>query len=373
MSGLLFLNLTTFSQTGGIEKFNRCLIKALRNLSASLTIDIHVSSVYDSKPDIRYIQPVNFAGHMGNKYFFVPTEIYRARKFNTIIIGHINLALIAIFIKLFYRGKRIIIAVHGVEATEQLSWIKNKALKICDDVWVVSEFTKKKLLLNTQIEPQKIKVIFNTIDPYFNLPTTFNKPEYLLKRYQIAKEEKVLFTLTRLSHKEGYKGYDKVIRALPTVLKKIPRVRYLIAGKADSEEINYVTHLIKDNNLQNHVTLTGFLPDAELTDHYLLSDLFVMPSKKEGFGIVFIEALTCGLSVVAGNKDGSVDALKKGELGVLIDPDNVNEIADAIITELESALESEEVKQKQKKQEKVLSYFGFPHFENAIKTCLESN
>ena len=56
-----------------------------------------------------------------------------------------------------------------------------------------------------------------------------------------------------------------------------------------------------------------------------------MPSKGEGFGIVFLEALSCGKPVLAGNKDGSVDALLNGKLGTLVDPDDPAEIAEALI------------------------------------------
>ena len=81
--------------------------------------------------------------------------------------------------------------------------------------------------------------------------------------------------------------------------------------------------LVEEKNLTNNFILTGYIEDKELTDHYLLADVFVMPSTQEGFGIVFLEALVCGLPVIAGNKDGSVDALLNGKLGKLIDPDNI--------------------------------------------------
>jgi glycosyltransferase involved in cell wall biosynthesis len=58
-----------------------------------------------------------------------------------------------------------------------------------------------------------------------------------------------------------------------------------------------------------------------------------MPSKGEGFGIVFLEALGCGRPVIAGNKDGSVDAVLGGRIGALIDPDNVAEL-EATVTQL---------------------------------------
>ena len=67
--------------------------------------------------------------------------------------------------------------------------------------------------------------------------------------------------------------------------------------------------------------------DEEIVDYYNLCDIFVIPSKGEGFGIVYLEALACGKPVIGGNQDGAIDALCNGELGLLIDPDSVDEIA----------------------------------------------
>ncbi len=82
--------------------------------------------------------------------------------------------------------------------------------------------------------------------------------------------------------------------------------------------------------------MTGYLQDEELEEHFTMSDMYVMPSRKEGFGIVFIEAMYYGLPVIAGNADGSTDALLNGELGQLVDPDDVHEIAKAIANVLEN-------------------------------------
>jgi phosphatidyl-myo-inositol dimannoside synthase len=369
----LFLNLTAFSQTGGIEKFNRCFTKVLNTLSAEKKAEVHVSGVYDNLPDERYISIKKFNGYKGKKLLFTACEIYRARKYDTVIIGHINLAVLAVCIKLLYKNKKTILIIHGIEAMEPLMGIKKKALDICDEIWVVSGFTKQNLLTNQAINPDKIKTIFNAIDPYFKLPVVFDKPAYLTERYKIATDEKVLFTLTRLNHSEGYKGYDKVIKALPEVLKQFPKLRYFIAGKGEQKEIDYVNQLITENKLQHHVTLTGYLPDEEITDYYLMSDLFVMPSKKEGFGIVFIEAMACGLNVVAGNKDGSADALRNGELGTLIDPDNITELSSAIINILNAPSSQPLNGHRQKLQQKVLSHFGFEHFQKIINGNLLYN
>ena len=77
---------------------------------------------------------------------------------------------------------------------------------------------------------------------------------------------------------------------------------------------------------------TGYVPDEELVAYYNLCDVFVMPSKGEGFGIVYLEALACGKPVVAGNHDGAREPLLDGRLGMLVDADSPSEVAAAVIS-----------------------------------------
>ena len=83
----------------------------------------------------------------------------------------------------------------------------------------------------------------------------------------------------------------------------------------------FIDTLLKKLDIPDTVVMPGFIPDDELEAHFAMSDMYVMPSRKEGFGIVFIEAMYYGLPVIAGNMDGSVDALLNGELGQLVNPD----------------------------------------------------
>jgi glycosyltransferase involved in cell wall biosynthesis len=76
--------------------------------------------------------------------------------------------------------------------------------------------------------------------------------------------------------------------------------------------------------------MAGFVAEEELAAHFMMADIYVMPSSKEGFGLVFIEAMFYGLPVIAGNADGSVDALLNGELGLLVDPQSAAAVKDAI-------------------------------------------
>jgi glycosyltransferase involved in cell wall biosynthesis len=95
-----------------------------------------------------------------------------------------------------------------------------------------------------------------------------------------------------------------------------------------------------------------------------------MPSQGEGFGIVYLEALACGKPVLAGNKDGSRDALADGELGLLVDPDDTAEIAAEIIRVLRREHLRQENFHPELLRQKVIELFGFEAFKRAVTDLL---
>jgi glycosyltransferase involved in cell wall biosynthesis len=203
-------------------------------------------------------------------------------------------------------------------------------LQSCDLVICVSKFTKNKVIEMQGVKMEKCAILNNCLDPFLPIPKLKIKLSELRKRYGITEEHKILFTLTRISARERYKGYDKVLEALASLKTTIPNIRYLVAGRYDAKEKSLLDEKVIELGLQDIVIIPGFIPENEIAAHFTLADIYIMPSKKEGFGIVFIEAMFYGLPIIAGNKDGSTDALLNGKLGLLVDPDNVNEIASAV-------------------------------------------
>lgn len=363
---ILFLVLTAFSHTGGIEKFNRALIKALMDLSSTLSLRNSFAGMYDAVVDDRYTASASYRLLKGNKVRFVVSSVLQAFQQDVIILGHLNLALIGVLMKLFAPQKKLIVICHGIEVFDPVSGWKKRALQQADQVLAVSSFTKQQLILKQGLHAEKITVFPNTIDPFFQLPSSFVKPAYLQQRYGISAEEKIIFTLTRLNSSEGYKGYDTLISVLPQLIQQNIPFKYILAGKADAAELQRMQTLIASLGLHNKVMMPGFLADEEITDHYLLADVFVMPSKGEGFGIVYLEAMACGLPVIAGNKDGSTEALQFGELGTLIDPDSEEELASALVKVLGKQHEPKQV------QQNMLQYFSFEKFKERLKNVVET-
>ena len=364
MKKVLFLYLTAFSRTGGIEKFNRSFLKALADISVDGVMDVLAISSHDITADKKYIAATKFNGFAGNKVGFLLSTVYHAFRYNTIIIGHINLALVGCIIKLLRPSVQLIVITHGIEVFEPLTGFKKQLLHRAGIILSVSNYTKSQLInFNQEIDPNKIKIFPNTIDPYFTVPSIFEKPDYLLQRYHLNNAEIVL-TIARLASSEQYKGYDTVIKAWQEVLHQRPSLQYLIFGKADTCEKEKVEGLIDEYGFTNSVHLMGYIKEEELTDHYLLADVFVIPSKKEGFGIVFIEAMACGKKVVAGNQDGSVDALLNGELGTLVNPDDLQALSAAIVSSLDHQSNPFDI------QQKVMAVFGFPQFKQRLQNYL---
>lgn len=364
---ILFLTLHIFSLTGGIEKVSRAFSKVLSDLNKEKKIgDYLVSSMYDDKSNDAYLKSSNFKGFRGNRILFSFSALQQNISFDTIVLSHINLIVFGWMIKKINPKKRIILLAHGIEVWGELNKWKLNFLQTKCELWAVSEFTKQQLIAK-KVPSAHIKVLNNCLDPFYEVSNDFKKPKYLLDRYKLNSNDYVLFTLSRLSSAEQYKGYDQVLTVLKKVIRSNPNLHYILAGKADELEEARINAMIETNGLKQHVTLAGFLDESEVNDHYCLADLYLMPSKGEGFGISFIEAAAAGCAIIAGNKDGSVDALLSGELGELIDPDDLTALTNAIHHQLDNKREKSALTQK-----KCLEHFSYEKYKGNVLELLTS-
>lgn len=332
--------LQTFSTTGGIQKMTRTMAHSLHRITQKSNQGFELWSVYDSNHHLmpQYLPAENFKGFAKNRIKFALKVAIKAPKTDMVIITHINLALIGLLVKAINPKCKVWLIAHGIEVWRPLSFFKKMFLNRCDKILCVSNFTKQQIISKHKTKPAICKVLNNAVDPFMKLPSIFTKPAHLLKRYKLNKKNPVIFTLTRLASTEQYKGHDQVIKIIKTLKVKFPHIKYILSGQYDHKEKTRIQKLITANNVQEQVILTGFLNEGELSDHFLLADLFVLPSKKEGFGIVFIEALACGLPVICGNADGSTDAIQDGQLGKAINPDNLTSLETAITEYLTTPL-----------------------------------
>jgi len=140
-----------------------------------------------------------------------------------------------------------------------------------------------------------------------------------------------LVTVARL---QEHKGMDTVIRALPAILAGAPDVRYAVAGAGPDRE--RLEQLAQELGVGDRVRFLGGVGDQDLPAFYNLASVYVGASRRagrlgvEGFGISLVEASACGLPVVAGNSGGIPDAVRDGETGFLVPPEDPAALAAAI-------------------------------------------
>jgi phosphatidylinositol alpha-1,6-mannosyltransferase len=237
------------------------------------------------------------------------------------------------------------VAAHGTEVFDNLTDAKNtlrtllthrlkkQVFREAAKVFPVSRYTRQAVLQEGGGDGERVVTVHNGVNG-----SVFRKIEVAAEvraRYQ-QPGEKILLTVTRL---HPYKGVDRMLEALPSILRSVPRVKYLVVG--EGPDLPRLRALAARLGLEGRVRFLGRLPISEIVALYNLADLFVLLSREEppdveGFGLVFLEAAACGLPSVGGRSGGIPDAVEEGRSGWLVDPSNTDEIAATIADRLRS-------------------------------------
>ncbi len=286
----------------------------------------------------------------------------RRRRGAVVISSHVNFLPMAHLLKRL-RGVRYAGVAHGVEAWGKLPPRIRSALRAADHVWCVSRHTRDRVGAEQGIPPERLAVLPNTFESDRFLPG--ERSAELLARYRLPADAKIIFTFGRLAASERYKGFERIIAALPRIQAAVPTVRYVIGGTGDDQP--RLAAAAQAAGVTDRVIFTGFLPMDELRAHYNLCDVFAMPSTGEGFGIVFLEALACGKPVLAGNVDGSTEPLADGRFGALVNPLEVEQLAGTLTQILQRRYAHPLMWQPDELRRQVVAEFGFDRFAAIVK------
>jgi len=281
-----------------------------------------------------------------------------------IITTHVHFTPVARWLKQ-HRSISYWAIAHGFESWNVRKVTVKQGMIQADKLLAVSRFTSTQIYQSLNV--MNLDILPNTFDEIrFQVNTPF---AHLLERYGLNVNQPVILTVNRLAAGESFHSYDQILAALPSIRQAIPNVHYVIAGKGDDRP--RLEAAIAAQNLQDCVTLAGFVPDEELPAHYALADVFAMPSKLEGFGIVYLEAMACGKPVLAGF-DGAQDALKDGALGALVDADDVEAIAQTLTQILLGTYPNPLLYQPQALRNAALQHFGQAAFQETLVGHLQS-
>jgi glycosyltransferase involved in cell wall biosynthesis len=217
-------------------------------------------------------------------------------------------------------GKPLVIHVHATEfdrsggnVNPKVYAIEREGMELADKIIAVSNFTKNIITDKYGISRHKVTTVYNAVEPVFH-----DKSIILKKR----KNEKIVTFLGRITQQ---KGPEYFIEAASLVLQKMKNVRFVMAGSGDM--MNAMIARIAELGISDNFYFTGFLEGDDVQKMFQLTDVFVMPSVSEPFGIVPLEAMQSEVPVIISNQSGVSEIL---ENAIKIDFWDTYAMADAI-------------------------------------------
>lgn len=220
---------------------------------------------------------------------------------------------------------------HGEEVTQidrrrLQPKMRDMIYKSADAVIAANGFARG-LLLRIGVAESRIFKILPGVDMSSFAPAP--KDAALIARFGLDGKV-VVMSVSRLVER---KGHSHVLKALRQVRDSVPEFHYLIVG--DGPERKNIEQLVADLGLGRQVTVVGGVSGEDLGKFYNLCDLFVLANRDvegdvEGFGMVFLEANACGKPVLGGRTGGTSEAVIEGSTGLLVDPEDIDQIASAL-------------------------------------------
>ncbi|OCR00220.1 glycosyl transferase group 1 [Oscillatoriales cyanobacterium USR001] len=367
----LFCFLEVFTTEGGIQSYIQDILNAYEKL-ATKTNSIPKAQILllrdtPTPPNLEHSKALKFyylktnPASLGRIKFTIKLiHLLIQEKPKMVFCGHIKLAPLIQTICKFLAIPYTVIT-YGKEIWNPLTEREKKALREADRIWTISRYTRDRACKINHLDPQKFEILPCTVNG--NIFTPGPKPQSLIERYNLS-NAKVLMTVARLWSGDIYKGVDVTIRALPLIAQVFPNVKYLVIGRGDDR--TRLAKLAEDLGVEDRVIFAGFVAKEELVEHYRVADGYVMPSQ-EGFGIVYLEAIACGLPVVAGDDDGSADPLQDGMLGWQVPYRDAVAVAAACV----EMLRGEDRRcDRDWLREKTLTAFGTDTFLDRVKQLL---
>ena len=237
------------------------------------------------------------------------------------LVGHVNYAPLALLLRRLQPEMRYGVFMYGIEVWDKLSLARRTALQHADFTITISEYTQAAAANKNGRTGRQTYLLPNALevmpDDSGNTQTSHKKPSGT-----------TLLTVCRLDASERYKGVDLVIRALPAIASHVPGVQHVIIGSG--EDSKRLQELAVSLGVADRVSFLGSVDDATLKSHYKSCDIFVMPSAKEGFGFVFLEAMQYGKPVVAAAAGGTPEVVEDERTGLLVPYGDVKQLAQTI-------------------------------------------
>lgn len=365
-----------FNSDGGIAALNRLMVHALAQAGCELDLFVLTEPAHAS-PDERYLcgTPTNYHTFAGNKVAFAAT-VWRAvltNRYRWTFVDHVNLA--SVLAPLAWRDPYIV-WLCGVEVFPPRPDREGRlGLAGATQTLAISKFTSDSVAY--RFPHLKIRVVDLALDPIRHRlsPRDDGDPSEPIALEAVdgstqALGERVILHVGRMSTTERYKGQDSLLRAFPQVCADHSEAQLVLAGQGDDRQRLESLARSLPAAVQRKIFFPGYVPNQLLDRLYRRSYVFAMPSVGEGFGLVYLEAMSRGKPCLGGRCDATPYVVRDGQTGLLVDdPRSPEQVATVLNWFLGHPEETRRMGQAG--YELVQSYYLFEHFQerfwNAVK------
>lgn len=353
----VFLFIDKTSGNGGGPTFLRMLREVVHTYSQAAGVPGDCLSLIDERDDHRLhrraVDQTGFIGCAGSRLRFVLEAwcMTRRRPRGLVIVGHIGLAPVAWLLKNLALIDTYVIVIYGKEAWRRRGWLERLAIGRSDAVVALSRYTERQFARHNPIHKTQSRVIL----PAVNWPCPVAKP------FRAEGGAFHVLSVGRLSRRDHGKGFDNVLRAFAALRSQCPEVQLTMAG--DGDDLPRLRRLAQELQIQDDVVFPGPVTEPELAALYGACDVFIMLSREEGFGLVFLEAMSFGKPCVGAGAGGSVEAIDHGVDGYLVDAADSQAQASCLKKLLEN--KALRLQMGERAERKVLGKFLFAHMESA--------
>lgn len=315
------------------ELERRTLQKLNQHVSAYVTPEQYEKILIENQIEAKgpLIKPssgkLKFTGQYGHslfeeisRYGTVASEIAKSEQ-HDIIHAHDWLTYPAGIEAKKVSGKPLVVHVHATEFDRcgenhdnQVFKIEKRGMEIADKVITVSDFTRKIVIEKYKIPPAKVVTVHNGVEPV--------DKSRIKDMWKMGTKDRIVTFLGRIT---SQKGPEYFIEAANKVLQRMDNVRFVMAGGGDLMEkmIRYAARL----HISDKFHFTGFLKGDDVYRMYAMSNLYIMPSVSEPFGISPLEAIQSGVPVIISKQSGVSEVLSNA---IKVDFWDIDAMADAI-------------------------------------------
>ena len=267
-----------------------------------------------------------FTGAARSKTRFATTAMRAARRRPKLVLAaHPNLAPIVRAMQVISPRMKSIVCAHGIEVWEPLSALRRSSLRRATLVLSPSRATADSLSIVQGVPPEQIRVLPWGLDPDFETKVANVAGATLPGGFPVGR---VVFTVGRWLATERYKGMDTLIMALPRLLLHWPDLQLVLAGSGDDRE--WLEAIARESGVSRHVHFLTDLSYGQLAACYAAAEVFALPSRGEGFGFVYLEAMARGKPVIGGAHGGAPEVIADGETGYLVQHGDPVQLATSI-------------------------------------------